>query len=651
MRSGYGRTACVDDPTPPVYAWPYREPPAALPFVSAGTEVSAVSWYLRNTTPRPIWMEQGNRILSLAPLEQQLWAQDPRETFPRLRTLLDRRQVDIRSSPEEHEIDPLLIRIVRLSIVAGLVWLASFWPLPLWWWQRIGGVLAVVCALSLLIVVTLRSRSRTSRQVRRWTWYNAAMCAVLAVGVLLPAGVVYVATDLHEVISVWPDGFRIDTDRPLVVIGRLMQITFIAAASLLPALMYFQFDAERLATLRDRWIQNVFRLDPTVATTHDVNAKYGKYLEEAYGCPEDGHGRLARGRRSPIILTTLILAFGWLLILRLGPIDGSELSFITLLEPDPSLVAYAFLGAYFFGLCLVWRGFVRADLRPKTYSTIAVRVMIVVILAWLIDVSAGVDPPTPPLYLLAFAAGFVPDQVLHLLYERVLPRLGGFLDAGRQQQLTELEGIDLYERTRLSEEGITNVEALAHHDLLDLFLKTRIPATRLIDWVDQAILTMYLGPEADGAPDRAVRAASGPELRWALRTQGVRTATDLVNLVRRADDPRSPQRFDALVEELRTALPAGRSEDIEQRLRQIAETLDRSEWLGRITNWRYSDLIERDPAKRRYIDGNGDLRSGDPRQSVHRAARRPFAAATRQPHARRARHLIAMLLSIATDSR
>jgi hypothetical protein len=277
--------------------------------------------------------------------------------------------------------------------------------------------------------------------------------------------------------------------------------------------------------------------------------------------------------------------------------------------------------------------------------------MIVVILAWLIDVSTDADPPTPPLYLLAFAAGFVPDQVLHFLYEKVLPRLGGFLDAGRQQQLTELEGIDLYERTRLSEEGITNVEALAHHDLLDLFFKTRIPATRLIDWVDQAILVMYLGPAPDGGSDNTVRAASGPELRCALRTQGVRTATDLVNLVRRADDPGSPQRFDALIAELHTALPANRSDDIEQRLRQIAKTLDRSEWLGRITHWRYSDLIERDPSKRRYIDGNGELRPGDPRQSSHRPDRRPFASATRRPHARRARQMIAMLLSIATDSR
>ena len=54
--------------------------------------------------------------------------------------------------------------------------------------------------------------------------------------------------------------------------------------------------------------------------------------------------------------------------------------------------------------------------------------------------------------------------------------------------LTELEGIDLYDRTRLAEEGINNIEALAHADLVDLMSSTRISAAELVDWTDQAIL-------------------------------------------------------------------------------------------------------------------------------------------------------------------
>jgi hypothetical protein len=442
------------------------------------------------------------------------------------------------------------------------------------------------------------------------------MVLVVGIGVLLPAGALYLATDLHEVVSVWPNGFDVDTSRPLVLIGRLMQLTFIAVATLLPALMYFQFDAERLGTMRDRWMQNVFRLDPTVTTSCDVLAKYGRQLEEAYGSPDDGRGRLTRGRRSPIICTTLILAFGWLLILLktgeqidVGPAPGTgagngagnAISFVSLLDPSPSLVTYAFLGAYFFGLQLVWQGYLRADLRPKTYTTITVRVLIVVVLAWLMDATLGFGDSPEWLYLLAFTAGFVPDSVLHLVWEKVLTpgvtqRL--LLSSDHRQPLTELEGIDLYERTRLSEEGITSVEALAHHDLLDLFFKTRIPAARLVDWTDQAVLVMYLGTD-------------GAALRKALRSVGVRTASDLVELGRPST---APEAFETLLEAVRAALPAeAERANLRQRVLLIAGALDHSEWIGRIENWRRSDLIESDPAQRRYIGARGDLQRGDPR--------------------------------------
>ena len=59
--------------------------------------------------------------------------------------------------------------------------------------------------------------------------------------------------------------------------------------------------------------------------------------------------------------------------------------------------------------------------------------------------------------------------------------------------LTELEGIDLYDRTRLAEEGINNVEALAHADIVDLMSSTRISAAQLVDWTDQAILYLRVG--------------------------------------------------------------------------------------------------------------------------------------------------------------
>ena len=610
---------------------------------SEAADQASPGWRIRNNTPRPIWVEHGDRVLTLAPLEDRSWPgpsapgaadrrpQDPREAFPDLQRLIDRHQLVLTAYQPETD-DRALTRAVRMSLIVGFLWLVSFWPLSTWWWQRIGGGLAAGSALWFLLLLTRPSRRRTGRQLRRWTWYNATMVVIVAVGVLLPAVVLYLATDLNRAISIWPDGFRIDTSQPLVIIARFMQLTFIAVATLLPALMYFQFDAERLGTLRDRWIQNVFRLDPTVSTVCDVAAKYGKQLDEAYGNLDDGRGRLTRGRRSPIIVATLILGLGWLLILlkagdTIDPASGGTagLSFVTLLDPDQSLVTFAFLGAYFFALHLIWQGYIRADLRPKTYTTITVRVLVVVILAWLIGATMRVGESPEPLYLLAFAAGFVPDRVLHLIWEKVLPRLGNVLNQDRQLPLTELEGIDLYERTRLSEEGVTSVEALAHHDLLDLFFKTRIPAARLVDWVDQAILVMYLnspwnGPEPDRTGGRPAP-PSHASLRGALRTLGVRTASDLVDLTGHTHDQvqaAGRATLDQLVDAVHDLLPSAHRCDIKHRLCVISSTLDHSEWIGRIEHWRRSDLIQANEDNRRYIDGQGNLRHGDPRFSTGR---------------------------------
>jgi hypothetical protein len=598
-------------------------------------------WLVRNETPRPVWLEHAGRILSLAPHEERSWSAEPgppgwaqpadvREAFPQLRRLIDRRQVTVSARPEGPARDPQLTGAARATLIIACGWPAALWPLPLWWWLRLGAALAIGCALWFLVLLSQparRERRRTALQargtggqVRRWTFYNFTMVAVVAIGILMPAAALYLATDLHDVVTFWPEGFSLDLSQPLPLIGRLMQLTFIAVATLMPALMYFQFDAERLGTLRNRWIQNVFRLDPTVSTTSDVQAKYERQLEEAYGL-DDGRGRLTRGRRSPIIVTTLILAFGWLLIMlrageriEVGP-DGS-LSFVALLSPDQSLVTFAFLGAYFFGLHLIWQGYVRSDLRPKAYTTIAVRILVVVVLAWLIEAVTDAGTNAQPLFLIAFAAGFVPDKVLHLLWERVLPRKVNLFAFDQQQPLTEIEGIDLYERTRLSEEGITNVEALAHHDLLDLFFKTRFPAARLVDWVDQAILVMYLN--GNGRGETPARPRGNACLRAALRRVGIRTATDLVEFTRRTHRETaeaSRRRVADLAGVLMQVLPADEHAGLERRLQVLSEALDHSEWLGRIENWRRSDLIEPNPCKRRHIDGKGDLRYGDPRFS------------------------------------
>jgi hypothetical protein len=73
------------------------------------------------------------------------------------------------------------------------------------------------------------------------------------------------------------------------------------------------------------------------------------------------------------------------------------------------------------------------------------------------------------------------------------------------------------------EEGVENIESLAHHDLIDLMLKTRIPIRLIIDWYDQALLYLHSG-QMD--KERAITE---------LRKFGVRTASDLISAAQNPD--------------------------------------------------------------------------------------------------------------------
>jgi len=73
----------------------------------------------------------------------------------------------------------------------------------------------------------------------------------------------------------------------------------------------------------------------------------------------------------------------------------------------------------------------------------------------------------------------------------------------------------------LEEEGIENVANFTTADVVDLFLNTKVPPHRIIEWVDQAILLTYLCDDMEGA--HAIRNTEFA----VIRGYGLRTATNL----------------------------------------------------------------------------------------------------------------------------
>jgi hypothetical protein len=352
--------------------------------------------------------------------------------------------------------------------------------------------------------------------------------------------------------------------------------------SLVPALLFFLFDRDQLQTLREQFIRQIFRIDPTVRTRRDVNAKYGGLMKEAFGRERAG-SRFLPGRRSPLVVATFVIALGWLLTLMNADVRavGSEpRELLSLFTPRESAITYGFLGAYFFALNSILRGYVRKDLRPKSYSSITVRILTVAILAWVLEAMLPDDAG----YLLAavFVAGIVPDTALVYIQETIrrrsfIPKKYRRSDLVEQHPLTNLEGIDLYDRARLADEGVTNVEGLAYHNLIELMLYTRIPASRLIDWIDQAILYLHVGDlSTDGQQDGEARR----QALDILGGHGIRTATDL----QRAWGAAHMAGKDAEAQ-LLNLLPPLPGENRPPRLRVVLDVIANEEWVDALRQW------------------------------------------------------------------
>jgi hypothetical protein len=242
--------------------------------------------------------------------------------------------------------------------------------------------------------------------------------------------------------------------------------------------------------------------------------------------------------------------------------------YFQLLVPTPSAATMAFLGAYFFAVYLVLRGYFRGDLRPKLYNQITARLVTVVVLAYLLTILYAGDGETNRfLWTISFLAGVVPSTVLQrigMATTSVVAPLAGRSTYLRDRftgvfatprSLTLIDGIDIYESARLESEGITDIPSLAKSDLVSMMINTRLPVERLIDWTDQAVLVLLVDEGADdgghgGAGDGADASAAGtgdragdhdadgggsgkphPRVRQ-LRQLGIRTASDLLAVAR-----------------------------------------------------------------------------------------------------------------------
>jgi hypothetical protein len=448
----------------------------------------------------------------------------------------------------------------------------------LFYWVGVPAAGIVLFFLVRLITFFLNRFGWTT--VRRGATQSITLLFVMAIGLGLTTATVYYFGDGETLIRSGPS---------LTLFARILQMTFIGIAALLPALLYYLFDRQQLGTLRERFEHQIFNLDPKVETLGEIQAKYGSQLDELYGRDATtGQGRLVPGTRWPILVCTLVVTAGW--IMALQPIgEGVSIQtpgeLLDLFFPQLELIVVGFLGTYYFALNMIIRRYTRGDLQPKAYSHITVRIFIVIISAWMIEMLFGVSAYTRAL---VFIVGIVPETFITAIQEilrgnwlvvQVLPQLQ------EKHPLTGLEGIDLYDRSRLAEEGVTNVESLAHHDLIDLILTTRIPVSRLVDWVDQAILYLHLSEEGEVNGKRN----QPSKLLQRLREFGIRNATDLEKVLEQQETKDALNQYLDVDDQKLDPVPVSTFARIEV----LQKTIKDDDWLEYIRHWRLPKDVQK----------------------------------------------------------
>jgi hypothetical protein len=346
----------------------------------------------------------------------------------------------------------------------------------------------------------------------------------------------------------------------------LLKFTIALLLAMIPGWIYLLFIKNKGQSLYDEYVLNLFRLKidavenlpaPPQHTNYyrlwneahqgvrrylaEVGDKsrtptkdnlYRKKFETIYGRGSVSTIEMIDGRRrilthtetfSPVLFATVLICIGWVLILP--PRDPSPSTLQRYIPGDIlEALKFAFFGVYAFTLQDLVRRYFRDDLRAGAYLGLVVRIVFVGLIIGVIGVAFDAGSDSMP--AIAFVIGFFPQAGLQLILELVQKPLGKFIPNLRTvHPLSELDGLNIWYETRLSEEGIDDMQTLATASFVDLMLKTRAPIARLVDWMDQAFLALHVWP-ADLSDDKAKSSKRSATVKR-LRGLGIRTATDL----------------------------------------------------------------------------------------------------------------------------
>lgn len=223
----------------------------------------------------------------------------------------------------------------------------------------------------------------------------------------------------------------------------------------------------------------------------------------------------------PVFFVTLFSALGfWVLFSGRPPLILSGISPDGISGIDPAKLSYsqlslvsigmAILGSYIWSIQYIVRRLINLDLIPGAYYSIGTRIIFATFVAVILhhfiqSLNANIkDELLDVLPVLAFMTGIFPQRVLQYLHEKVF-----FFSKGDKKAhplpLEMIEGVNLFNRVRLSEVGIDNAQNLAEANIKELILKTPYNPLLLLDWIAQANLYIAIKDDIDGLRKAGIR--------------------------------------------------------------------------------------------------------------------------------------------------
>ena len=334
----------------------------------------------------------------------------------------------------------------------------------------------------------------------------------------------------------------------------VLRVFAIAVLAFLPGWLFLRFVIVRAQSVWDEYVLNLHRLG---MDRHEhlpkppVNSIYYRPWVEARGPAHEGEPNLYRDKFDayygkstardasqggshlkaetffPVFLATAVFAAGWAAALG-GPqligLSGEELKELS----TGDMMRVGFAGAYLFTLQMLVRRYFQADLKASAYVNAITRVVSALVLVLVVDLALLDGASGDARLVSAFMIGFFPLVGLQALQKGAALALRTVVPSLRNDYpLSDLDGLSVWYEARLLELGIEDMENLATANLVDVTLHSRVPVSRLVDWVDQAHLYLHLEPR-----DASRRRSAPDSSRRVLRRLGIRTATALEEAMR-----------------------------------------------------------------------------------------------------------------------